>query len=95
MQFWYKTDEHKPSDSGQYLVFQEKTGYVFVADCEHYNNGKFNFVTECDMLDGITHFAHIPPIPKECDHLWSVDLNGRHEPQCMKCMKNKTSIEQV
>lgn len=26
---------------------------------------------------------------KECDHLWSVDLNGRHAPQCMKCMEHQ------
>lgn len=32
---------------------------------------------------------------KECDHLWSVDLNGRHIPQCMKCMEHpKLTIEE-
>ena len=97
MTFWYRTNEYKPSDSGQYLVYQETTGYRLICYCDHFTDNTFKFMDSDtdEYLDGITHFAQSPPIPKECDHLWSIDLNGRHAPQCMKCMKNKTSIEQV
>ena len=66
MTFWYKTSEHKPSDSGQYLVFQEKTGYCLIADCSHYKDGTFYFSeaeNNFEEIIGVTHFAQIPPIP--------------------------------
>lgn len=63
--FWHSTKTHKPANSGTYIVYQESTGYTMVADVEHFNDGSFQFVTDhqSNYLDGISHFAEIPPIP--------------------------------
>lgn len=65
--FWYATKDHKPSDSGQYLVYQESTGFCFVCDVVHTNDDKFYFNDPYsdEYLTGVTHFAQIPPIPRE------------------------------
>lgn len=68
MMFWYSTKDYKPSDSGQYLVYQETTGFIFVCDVDHTNDGKFYFHdphNNAEYLTHITHFAQIPPIPRE------------------------------
>lgn len=66
--FWYSTKDHKPSDSGQYLVYQATTGFCFVCDVDHTNDGKFYFhdpYNGTEYLTGVTHFAQIPPIPRD------------------------------
>lgn len=65
MMFWYSTKEYKPSDSGQYLAYQENTGFCFICDVVHLNNGSFYFNDPYsdEYLTNITHFARIPPIP--------------------------------
>lgn len=65
--FWYSTQTHKPSDSGQYLVYQETTGFSFVCDAVLMNDGSFYFNDPYsdEYLTGVSHFAQIPPIPIE------------------------------
>ena len=65
MTFWYSTKEYKPSDSCEYLVYQETTGFKLFCYCDHFNDDTFKFMDSDtdEYLDGVTHFAHIPPIP--------------------------------
>ena len=65
--FWYSTKDQKPSDSGQYLVYQGTSGFCFIADVDHTNDGQFYFHNSenDDYLTNITHFAQIPPIPRD------------------------------
>lgn len=112
MTFWHSTKTHKPPTSGTYIVYQETTGYVLIADVEHFTDGSFQFTNdyEPEYLEGITHFAEIPPIPlpisqSQCyEHMFVVEKGlppGTQIPKCVWCgefppaYKNKTSIEQV
>jgi hypothetical protein len=62
---WYSVKEYKPAICSTYLVYQESTGYVLIADVVLFNDGTFKFenTDSDDYLEYITHFATIPPGP--------------------------------
>lgn len=63
--FWYSVKTHKPAKSCSYIVYQETTGYTKIASVDHMNDGTYKFTCyfDSDYLEGISHFADIPPIP--------------------------------
>ncbi len=62
---WYNVKTYKPSTSGTYIVYQETTGYTKIASVDHMKDGTYEFIDyqEDCALEGISHFADIPPIP--------------------------------